>query len=107
MLLGPDLCRDEAWLRAICSYTAAAGPAALRLRLWPEQLRWLVHWFNPNCQKARAWAREAGAILNRVLRERKGVRKEGRGVWDDALEWWVVPFDGDWLGGLLMMMLGY
>ncbi|KND87450.1 Dihydromonacolin L monooxygenase LovA [Tolypocladium ophioglossoides CBS 100239] len=93
VLLGEQLCRNEAWLRVTREYTVAAFQAAAQLRLYPAWTRPLVHWFLPPCRQARAMAKVARSVIQPVIDERKRRKLEAEAlgkkpeVFDDAIEW--------------------
>lgn len=67
--------------------------AAEKLRLWPSLLHPVVHWFLPECQRARAHVREARRVITPLLEKRRQEQASARGKdgeplqYNDAIEW--------------------
>ncbi|KAI8714881.1 hypothetical protein NCS52_01209000 [Fusarium sp. LHS14.1] len=63
------------------------------LRMWPEFVRPLVHWFLPGCRKLRADVKEARSMINSVVEERRKRNREltaaGQDIpdYNDAIAW--------------------
>lgn len=93
VFLGPELCRNEAWLRITREYTVTAFLAGEKLRTWPEFMRPLVHWFLPGCRKLRKEVSEARSIIQSTVDRRRQLKDElvagGKDVpeYNDAIEW--------------------
>ncbi|KAI8659979.1 hypothetical protein NCS56_01216200 [Fusarium sp. Ph1] len=93
VFLGPELCRNEKWLRITRDYTVTGFFAGEDLRMWPESVRPFVHWFLPGCRKLRADVKEARSMINSVVEERRNRSQElvdaGQDVpeYNDAIAW--------------------
>lgn len=91
--LGDQLCRHEGWLRITKTYTATFLNASTRLRMFPKNLRFLVHWLLPECKKLRTQLKEAHQIILPLVRYRQVLKQAARNAgqtipqFDDALEW--------------------
>lgn len=100
VFLGEELCRDEAWLRITREYTITAFRAAEELRVYPVLVRYIVHWFMPSCQKARALVKEARRVIGPVIEQRRRARKEAEAngleykAPEDAIEWFEAEAHG-------------
>ncbi|CAI7581486.1 unnamed protein product [Penicillium glandicola] len=75
IFLGPQVCRNPAWIGIMINYTVEAFMTVERLRMWPRWLLWLVHWFLPSCKKLRSQVQEARSIISQVLQQREQNRK--------------------------------
>jgi cytochrome P450 len=93
VFLGPELCRNESWLRITRDYTVTGFFAGEDLRMWPEFVRPFVHWFLPGCRKLRADVKEARSMIDFVVEERRKRNQElvdaGQDVpeYNDAIAW--------------------
>lgn len=74
-------------------YTVTAFRAAEELRLWPNIIRPVVHWFLPLCRQSRALVKQARRCIQPVLEKRQRLKKEaeaqGKQIpkFEDAIEW--------------------
>lgn len=93
VFLGPELCRNEAWLNITVMYVVDCFIAAERLRIVPKPLRRIVHWFMPSCKRVRGHVAEVRSIIQPVIdaraREKRAAVEQGRPIptYDDAIEW--------------------
>ena len=74
--LGPEICRNPAWLDLTADYAEQAFLVARSLRLWPRVLRPLVAMFYPGVRRLRTQIHEARDILEPVLEKRRGAETE-------------------------------
>lgn len=93
VFLGPEICRNEAWLKITVMYSVDVIMAAERLRIFPKPLRRIVHWFLPGCQRVRSHVAEARSIIQPVIdaraREKRTAAAQGLPLptYDDAIQW--------------------
>lgn len=93
VFLGPELCREEEWLRVSVNYTISLFGALRKLRPWPRILQPIVHWFMRECRDARFHVKEGRAIIETVLQKRKAEKAIAlaQGTppkrYTDALQW--------------------
>ncbi|KAH6974529.1 cytochrome P450 [Ilyonectria sp. MPI-CAGE-AT-0026] len=93
VFLGPELCRNEAWLRITREYIVTGFLAGEELRMWPEFMRPFVHWVLPDCRKLSKEASEARSIIESTIDRRRQLKDElvagGKDVpeYNDAIEW--------------------
>ena len=92
VFLGDSVCRNEDWLKVTREYTVDASRAAEKLRLWPSALRPIVHWFVPECQRARAHVHEARRVITPILEQRRQEKASAKArgevlEYSDAIEW--------------------
>ena len=86
--LGPDACRDEAWLRVTRAYPFSAFGGFAELAAWPRPLHWLAHRILPSCRQAAALTQEARSILQPLLQKREAEAKDNDGHQrQDAVVW--------------------
>lgn len=91
--VGEKLCRNEDWLKIIIQYATNAVIASQKLRLFPVTLRYIVHWFVPECRTLRAQITEARALLRGIISEREkenhvaAAKGQPFPFYDDLLEW--------------------
>lgn len=70
VFVGPELCRNKAWLDVSTSYAAQCGVAAFKLQAWPRVLQWPVSLFLPECRVLRRMAADARRILAPIASNR-------------------------------------
>ncbi|KAK1624614.1 cytochrome P450 [Colletotrichum phormii] len=99
VFLGPDLCRNEDWLRITKEYTVLSFTAAFKLRAVPLRLRPLLHWFSADCRRARESLAEAQKLIAPVIEKRRAEKRAATAaaaarnqdsvapVSNDAIEW--------------------
>ncbi|KAF2008612.1 ent-kaurene oxidase [Aaosphaeria arxii CBS 175.79] len=101
VFLGPELCRNEEWLRITKNYTVDSFIAAFVLRIFPRSLRSLVHWFLPQCRSIRQQLADARKLILPAVQARRklraSVQAEGKVVPDfnDAIDWLDQEAKGD------------
>lgn len=102
VFLGPELCRNEAWLRISREYTVTIFEAATELRLWPKITRPFVHWFLRRCRNLRAQVAEATQIIESTIAARRKLQQqcesEGRPSpeYNDAIDWFEQTAKGSY-----------
>ncbi|KAI0202489.1 cytochrome P450 [Astrocystis sublimbata] len=101
VFLGPELCRDPAWLRVTVGYTLTVFRGVMALKAWPSLLQPLVWRFVPEVKRVSAQIEEAVGIIGGVvegrgrsaakLRKGSGMRGKGEGEGDqprlDVMQW--------------------
>ena len=88
VFLGPEVCRDEAWLGVIRAYPTSAFGGFFELAAWPQSLHWLAYRFLPSCRRAAALTQEARAILQPLFQKRETEEKGGDGaLGKDSVAW--------------------
>ncbi|KFY28498.1 hypothetical protein V491_00434, partial [Pseudogymnoascus sp. VKM F-3775] len=71
MFVGPDLCRNETWIKLSIGYTATTFAGAEAIRKWHPWLRPLVYRWVPQLQAVRKMKADALALLTPVINARK------------------------------------
>ena len=90
VLVGPELCRDEGWLRLSIEFSTHAFGAARKLRAgnrFPWSM-WLARWTEPAVAEIRARRTEAEELLRPICEER--LRRQGNPDWKrpyDGIQW--------------------
>lgn len=93
VFLGPELCRDPAWLKIAISHIMTGSMAALSLRMFPSFLRPFVTWVLPPCRSLRSQVQQARDLIRPVIERRKqekaaAVLRGDRPVqYNDGIEW--------------------
>lgn len=92
IFVGPDLARNAEWQNLIVTYTVNFFNGARALRDWPGFIRPIIHWFLPECKKAREQVHLAQRLVKPVLEQRAAARRaaeaEGRTCkFNDSIEW--------------------
>ncbi|OLN87551.1 Dihydromonacolin L monooxygenase LovA 7 [Colletotrichum chlorophyti] len=93
VFLGAELCRNEAWLSIIKSYTVNAFQGAEMLHGYPSWLRFVVQWSNPQCKVLRQQVSDANKIIRPVLQGRRNQRQKAQRngelapSYDDGIDW--------------------
>ncbi|KAI8648050.1 Gibberellin cluster-C20-oxidase [Fusarium sp. Ph1] len=91
--LGEQLCRNEDWLKITKTYTTNFYTASTNLRMFPRSVRFLAHWFLPECQTLRHERNEASKIIMPLIQRRRELRQaaiaggEPVPIFNDALDW--------------------
>ncbi|KAM0197922.1 hypothetical protein ACHAPI_004654 [Fusarium lateritium] len=91
--LGDQLCRNEDWLAITKTYTTNFYTASTNLRMFPRSLRFIAHWFLPECKKLRHERKEAIKIITPLIQRRRELRQAAMEagapipVFNDALDW--------------------
>ncbi|KAI0204652.1 cytochrome P450 [Astrocystis sublimbata] len=93
VFLGDELCRDPVWLECAAEHPVLAFTAAYHLRLYPQFLRPIVHWFLQDCKDLRRSDAKARAVMQSVIDKRAEERRKAQEAGlpipkhDDAIEW--------------------
>ncbi|KFY28497.1 hypothetical protein V491_00436, partial [Pseudogymnoascus sp. VKM F-3775] len=69
--VGPDLCRNETWIKLSIGYTATTFAGAEAIRKWHPWLRPLVYRWVPQLQAVRKMKADALALITPVINARK------------------------------------
>ncbi|KAF4950622.1 hypothetical protein FSARC_13127 [Fusarium sarcochroum] len=91
--LGEELCRNDEWLRITKTYTATFYTATTNLRAFPNAIRFLVHWFQPDCQKLRLELEKARRIIQPLINQRRKLRQkaveagQSSPLFNDSIDW--------------------
>ncbi|KAI6376192.1 hypothetical protein MCOR25_002827 [Pyricularia grisea] len=86
VFVGPELCRNKAWLEVSASYVRQCSVAALKLQKWPRVMQWPVSFFLPECRALRRMTCDARRILESISSNRnKPVDPKRRG--GDTILW--------------------
>ncbi|KAF1942790.1 putative cytochrome P450 [Clathrospora elynae] len=76
MIVGPDLCNNEAWLDASINYTETAIANGIILRLVPAFLRPIVYQLLPTAWKAKRCVRESKRLIVPLVEQRRKEQAE-------------------------------
>ncbi|GJC78837.1 cytochrome P450 monooxygenase eqxH [Colletotrichum liriopes] len=93
VFLGTEVCRNEDWLAITKSYTVNAFLSAEILRPYPSWLRYVAHWFIPQCKALRRQVSDSRSIIRPVLQKRRSLRQQalekGQPVpsFNDGIDW--------------------
>lgn len=88
MFVGPDLCRNEAWIKLSIGYTATTFAGAEAIRKWHPWLRPLVYRWVPQLQAVRKMKTNALALLTPVINARKAANYQtDEEKPEDMLQW--------------------
>ncbi|KAH8802426.1 cytochrome P450 monooxygenase [Xylogone sp. PMI_703] len=71
VFVGEELCHNSAWLQITIEYAVNAFIAAVILRMWPEMLRPVIHWFLPPCRTIRKQLSKANNMINQIIMQRR------------------------------------
>lgn len=78
MFVGPQNCRNEAWLEITKTYTLDCLRASEALRLWPSFFRGTAQKYMSSCKKLQRHIAEARCIIGPVIEQRRALyRKNG------------------------------
>ncbi|TLS27695.1 hypothetical protein PpBr36_01218 [Pyricularia pennisetigena] len=70
VFVGPELCRNKAWLEVSTSYAARSIIAVSKLQTWPRVLRWPVSFLLPECRVLQRMVADARRILAPIVANR-------------------------------------
>jgi cytochrome P450 len=70
VFIGPEMSQNKDWLQVSQEYAMNAFMAVNAMRKWHPALRPIVHWFIPECRKARETLDRARAIITPVIQKR-------------------------------------
>ncbi|KAL8337645.1 hypothetical protein RB598_006509 [Gaeumannomyces tritici] len=93
VFLGPELCRDAAWLDITANYTKVEIQAFVALGFFPYLLRPIIAFFDPTCRAVAREKARAVLIVEGELERRRKEKQEcaAQGVapptYNDAIEW--------------------
>ncbi|TEA20702.1 Cytochrome P450 monooygenase 1 [Colletotrichum sidae] len=91
--VGPELCRNEAWVRITKDYATITFASAGKLNIFPYAMRPLVNWLDPGCRRVRALVSEARDILVPAFEKRRLTKQVIKAsdleppVFNDTIEW--------------------
>ncbi|CAI6093148.1 unnamed protein product [Clonostachys chloroleuca] len=100
VFLGPEICRNEAWLDITKRYTSEAFIGSAILRAFPNWFRNVAHWVIPQCRNLRWMAPKAREIITPFIEERRRLRAESLAKgeepekFDDAIDWFEDESNG-------------
>ncbi|KAL4932540.1 cytochrome P450 [Aspergillus undulatus] len=69
--LGPNFSHDERWIDATVGYTTSGLISVYTLHLLPQFLHPILQWVLPSCREARAYLKQARALLQPELDRRE------------------------------------
>ncbi|KAI9037685.1 cytochrome P450 [Aspergillus affinis] len=88
VFLGPDICRNPAWLRITIDYTINVFFGVMALKKWPVFIRPLIWRFVPEVSKVRSQIEEAVRIIRPVVDKRMAEHAAGsEKTYNDAIQW--------------------
>lgn len=88
MFVGPDLCRNETWIKLSIGYTATTFAGAEAIRKWHPWLRPLVYRWVPQLQAVRKMKADALALITPVINARKAANYQtDEEKPEDMLQW--------------------
>lgn len=90
--IGPDLCRDEEWIRISIDFTQVAVGAMFAIKKWHPLLRPFVYRFIPECQRAAKYMTDAKKIVGPMLKSRLRAETDGSKWYqkpDDIFQWFM------------------
>lgn len=91
LFVGPDLCRDEGYLKTAIDFTNDVTAGAAEIKRWPKWLRSFAVYFSlaPAVARSQAHRRRMRAFLGPLVEARRRLVREGKAVPDDVLQWMV------------------
>ncbi|KAK5313775.1 hypothetical protein LTR93_010772 [Exophiala xenobiotica] len=88
VFVGPELCRNEDWLRLSTAYTETSFNSIKAIKKYPSWLRPLMAYFTPEVMEVRKMIRDAQSILEPVIRTRKEQKSiPGYQAPNDMIQW--------------------
>ncbi|KAJ1323522.1 cytochrome P450 monooxygenase 2 [Microdochium nivale] len=97
--LGSEHCRNKEWLQLSEEYLLESVAAAANLRMYPQWLVNISHWYLPSCRKLRGTVAKARSILNPIVEKRRKIEKNGSDAAPglkapDSIDWFEEEADG-------------
>jgi cytochrome P450 len=88
VFVGPDLNRDEDWLKMSTTFARDVFAAGTSIRTWRPSLRWIGKYFVPEIRRIHAHNARAIAFIGKILKQRAYEEQdEGYEKPVDAIEW--------------------
>ena len=88
VFVGPDLNRDEDWIKMSTTYTRDVFEAASSIRTWRPSFRWIAKYFIPEIRRMHSHNARATAFVQKILHQRAYEEQdEGYEKPVDALQW--------------------
>ncbi|KAK5310324.1 hypothetical protein LTR93_012056 [Exophiala xenobiotica] len=88
VFVGPELCRDEEWLRLSTAYTLTSFNSIKAIKKYPSWLRPFMAYLTPEVIEVRKMIRHAQSILDPVIRARKQLESNpGYQKPNDMIQW--------------------
>jgi hypothetical protein len=90
IFLGPELCRNEEYMRLSCGYTVDAFTCVMILRALPTWVRGIAKWFIPHYYRIGDYRKRVRNFLVPIIKERRdALSKPGYEAPDDLLQWTI------------------
>jgi hypothetical protein len=93
VFIGPEMCRDERYIKVAVEFTTDVVMAVPALKRWPKFLRPLATWFEPQVQKPKDHRKVMREILMPLVEQRREAKKRGDPLPADALQWMLDKAD--------------
>ncbi|ORY59096.1 ent-kaurene oxidase [Pseudomassariella vexata] len=108
IFLGPELCREEAWLHHAIHFTVDVFRAITKLKQWHPLLRPIGQYFIPELRGVAEHRRKAQEFLKPVILQRREMMRQGGPLPDDMLQWMLNKAEESNVGdnGMSEMLLG-
>ncbi|GIJ88122.1 hypothetical protein Asppvi_007039 [Aspergillus pseudoviridinutans] len=87
LFYGPELRANKEWNAAQEEYLKTAWRAVEELRLWPQPLRPIIHWFLPTCRTLRRQERAVRSLIEPVLAARQTQGEHEVVNYNDSIQW--------------------
>lgn len=92
VFLGPELCRNPAWLRITVDYTTNLFFGVMALKKWHRLLHPIVWRFVPEVRKVRQQIEEAVRLIQpvvdeRIAESRSSTASSSKAKYTDAIQW--------------------
>lgn len=95
LFIGPENCRHDAYLDSAIHFTTDCAAASAQIKRFPKWLRPVVVTlgFVPALDRIQAHRKRLQKLLAPMVKERRQLKKEGKSVPEDVLQWMVEKLD--------------
>lgn len=95
LFIGPENCRHEAYINSAIHFTTDCAAASAEVKRFPKWLRPIIValGFVPSLGRIQGHRKQLHKLLAPMVNERRQLKKEGKPVPEDVLQWMVEKLD--------------
>ncbi|QDS73163.1 hypothetical protein FKW77_002128 [Venturia effusa] len=87
IFLGPEMCRNEEYMKLSVGYTLDAFAGIHKLKQWRKWMRPIGRYFVPELKVANAYRSRSNKFLGPLIKQRRAMIEQGADLPDDLLSW--------------------